>query len=79
MPLYTFRTSDDPDTTVVDLADDDAAWREAVTTCAELLRDIDGHFPSGVPWELSVVDESGRPFATIRVTASKAVPRLVAK
>ena len=74
MPFYTFMTSDDPESTIVELIDDDAAWSEAVATCAELLRDIDGHFPSEVPWELSVVDAAGQPFATIRVMAFRAAP-----
>lgn len=33
-----------PDPEGVDLKDDDDAWEQAVVTCAEIIRDEDGHF-----------------------------------
>ena len=43
-----------PDPEGVDLKDDDDAWEQAVVTCAEIIRDEDGHFELGMQWRLDV-------------------------
>jgi hypothetical protein len=39
-----------------ELADDEAAWKEATIIAGELFRDIDGKFRPGQEWSLEVTD-----------------------
>lgn len=74
MPRYFFHTDGSApfhDATGVDLADDDAAWSQAVVAFGELLRDIDGKLPDGEEITITVVDEAGRPIATLRFAGER--------
>lgn len=56
-----------PDPEGVDLRDDDDAWKQAVVTCAEIIRDEDGRFKIGMQWRLDVQAEDRRPLFTLRL------------
>lgn len=68
MPKYFFHITQDgatnPDTAGIDLTDVKRAWSEAVVTCGEILRDLDGEFDS--EWRMDVEDDQG-PVFNIRV------------
>ena len=65
MPKFAFTVDDGrtvPETTVVDLTDFDHAKSEAIRAAGEMLADIGaGVIWDGVPWNLTVKDENGRP------------------
>ena len=65
VPKYTFIVADgrnSPETTVIDLLDVEHAKSEAIRTAGEMLADIGaGAIWDGVPWNLKVQDERGRP------------------
>lgn len=56
-----------PDPEGVDLKDDDDAWEQAVVTCAEIIRDEDGHFKLGMQWRLDVQGEDRHTLFTLRL------------
>lgn len=56
-----------PDSEGVDLRDDNDAWKQAVVTCAEIIRDEDGRFKIGMQWRLDVQAEDRRPLFTLRL------------
>ena len=63
MPRFFFNIYDSevrPDPEGVELADGDAAWAEAVRSCGEMLKDIDGEFPADDEWRMEVADDSGK-------------------
>jgi hypothetical protein len=46
-----------------------AAQKEALAICADLARDILAHLTDGSGWQVSVSDETGRPFYRVSVVA----------
>ena len=72
MPHYSFTISRGgrfQPSTVSDLADDDAAEREAAGMFADVARDIAKDLQSTPEWQLEVSDDAGRSIFKIRVTA----------
>ena len=53
----------------LDLPDEDAAWREAIVSCSELIADLNGDLRSGDEWRLDVTDENGAVRFRLRVSA----------
>lgn len=53
----------------LDLPDDDAAWREAIASCSELIADLNGELRAGGEWRMDVTDETGVIRLRIRVSA----------
>jgi hypothetical protein len=43
----------------IDLPDGDAAWREAITACGELISYLDPDLKAGTEWRMDVTDETG--------------------
>jgi hypothetical protein len=43
----------------IDLPDEEAAWREAITACSELISDLDLNLKTGTEWRMDVTDETG--------------------
>jgi hypothetical protein len=72
MPQYSFSVrngrSSPPDTTSM-LPSAAAAQKEALAICADLARDILAHLTDGSGWQVSVSDETGRPFYRVSVVA----------
>ena len=76
MPRYFFnirheRSGDD--TEGEELPDQNAAWREATSMAAELLRDIDGKLRPGQDVQLVVTDEFRNRLYVIRIIAERCV------
>jgi hypothetical protein len=46
-----------------------AAQKEALTICADLAKDIVLHLADKSSWQITVSDETGRPFYRVSVTA----------
>lgn len=72
MPRYFFHIQhikSVPDTEGVELADAGEAWKEATTSCGEMLRDLDGNLAPGPEWRMDVTDAKGQPMFNIRVNA----------
>ena len=44
----------------VELADDEAAWIETTTACAEMLRDLDGALKAGPEWRMEAPGSPAR-------------------
>jgi hypothetical protein len=57
-----------PDTTSM-LPHAAAAQKEALTICADLAKDIVLHLADKSSWQITVSDETGRPFYRVSVTA----------
>jgi hypothetical protein len=57
-----------PDTTSM-LPNASAAEKLALAMCADLARDIVTHLTDDAGWQVSVSDESGRPFYKVSVVA----------
>jgi uncharacterized protein DUF6894 len=51
------------------LPDAAAAQKEALAICADLAKDIVHHLTDKSGWQITVSDETGRPFYRISVTA----------
>lgn len=69
MPRYFFHLTGSTsfiDKDGIELADEDAAWSEAVSSCGHLLQDIDGRLPERSEITLRVADEGGQHVATLR-------------
>jgi hypothetical protein len=76
MPRYFFHIRDGRENTHVDtvgdeLADDEAAWREAVASAGLTLRDLSRSLKVGSDWRLEVVDNQGSQLFVIRVQTSR--------
>ncbi|WP_456769629.1 DUF6894 family protein [Bradyrhizobium sp. USDA 3650] len=54
-----------------ELADDEAAWREATSYVGAVFRDIDGKFRPGQSWSLEVADAAGKPLYFITIGSRK--------
>lgn len=54
----------------LELADNEAAWEEATTSCGELLKDIDGDLRQGGDLKMVVLDEARAPLFTVRVSST---------
>jgi hypothetical protein len=64
MPRYYFHVQCDGaepsiDTEGVELPDEGAAWDEAISTCGQMIHDIDGAMRAGTVWQMEVTDEAG--------------------
>lgn len=69
MPRYFFHLTGHTsfvDKEGVELIDDDDAWSTAVSSCGDILRDIDGRLPERSEITVRVADEGGRHVATLR-------------
>lgn len=60
-----------PDAIGEELADDDAAWKEATVTAGKLLQDLDGTLKPDREWRMEVSDESGKLVWVLRVLAER--------
>jgi hypothetical protein len=72
MPRYFFNFHDGkdlPDDRGVELADRDAAHREAIVTAGEMLKETDRKFLAGDVWEMHVTDEAGATVCRLRFSA----------
>jgi Domain of unknown function (DUF6894) len=72
MPRYFFDVRDGqdiPDVEGVELADRDAAHREAFHTAGEMLKEADRKFLQGDVWEMHVTDEAGKTVCRLRFSA----------
>jgi uncharacterized protein DUF6894 len=73
MPLYYFSTTHGQVTNDhlegLELPDDEAAWREATTSCGEMIRDLDGDLKAGPEWRMEVKRESGEVVYRLRFSA----------
>jgi hypothetical protein len=64
MPRYYFHvhcegTEPSVDTEGVEMADEGAAWDEAISTCGQMIHDIDGAMRAGTVWRMEVSDQAG--------------------
>src|SRR5688500_2116799 len=74
MPRYYINLHDGemrPDREGSELPHNHAAWSEAVRTCGEMLKNIDGDLPVNSKWEMEVSDEHGRTIFTLRFSANE--------
>jgi uncharacterized protein DUF6894 len=72
MPRYFFNVHDGqelPDAEGVDLADREAAHREAFRASGEMLKSADRKFLEGDDWEMHVTDEAGKTVCRLRFSA----------
>lgn len=73
MPQYFFHLNhlhERSDGDGIDLPDFDSAWAEAVRTCGEMLRNLDGSLKPDTPFELTVADEEGAVRARLQITVA---------
>jgi len=70
MRRYFFNVGDHRDEEGTVLADEDAAWEEAVAVFAELVQ-LDGMLRPGQSCLLQVTDDDGEEFCTLRVAATR--------
>jgi hypothetical protein len=72
MPEYSFSIrnggSPPPDTTAI-LPSARAAQELALVICADLARDIVAHLTVDAGWQMSVSDETGKPFYRVSIVA----------
>jgi hypothetical protein len=63
MPRYYFHvqcgTESSIDLEGVEMADEKSAWHEAVSTCGQMIHDVDGAMRAGTVWQMEVTDEAG--------------------
>ena len=64
MPRYFFHVHCDGvepslDAEGIELADEAAAWDEAISTCGQMIHDIDGALRAGTVWRMEVTDVAG--------------------
>jgi hypothetical protein len=71
MPLYHFDIASNSRRQVVDLADDEAAWREARAFCRDMSRDIIDAFDIIPEWQLDVSEADGRHLCRFRLLADR--------
>jgi hypothetical protein len=71
MPVYRFQGPVGADPEPIELANDDAAWSEAVTLFGAMLRDADGALPSGSEWRLLVFDGNNEEVIRIESRAQR--------
>ena len=73
MPRFFFQIADGrhvrPANEGIDLPDEDAAWREAITACGELIRGLDRDWKGGIEWRMNVTDETGAILFRLRFSA----------
>jgi hypothetical protein len=72
MPVYYFVIQPDQfptDPDPVELPDDRAAWKEAVRSAGEIIKDLDGSFEVGSEWSLQIQDAEHKPLSTIKIIA----------
>lgn len=70
MPVYGFSWTGAPLTTI-DLPDEQAAWSQAITTVGEILKELDGSFPSPGAFNMDVTARDGRTLIAISVHATR--------
>ena len=71
MPVYAFQWTGEKAVTEVELADEQAAWSQAVTTTGQMLRELDGSFPMPGSLEVEVKDDAGRSVGWISIMAHR--------
>jgi hypothetical protein len=74
MPRYFFNIDGFPtltDEKGEELRDHDMAWREAVITAGEVLRDMGNRLRPEQEWRLQVVDEQRQPLYVIYVSSRR--------
>jgi hypothetical protein len=74
MPQYFFNVyyeHSNIDSIGEELADNQAAWREATSISGELLRDLSRRFQPGQEWRLEVMDASRKPLYVIRLSGEE--------
>jgi hypothetical protein len=64
MPRYYFHvqcdgTEPSNDAEGIEMADEEAAWDEAISTCGQMIHDVDGAMRAGTVWQMEVTDEAG--------------------
>jgi hypothetical protein len=63
MPRYYFHvqcgTESSIDAEGIEMADEGAAWVEAISTCGQMIHDIDGAMRTGTVWQMEVTNEAG--------------------
>lgn len=64
MPRYFFHVRCDGaepsvDAEGIELADEGAAWDEAISTCGQMIHDVDGAMRADTIWQMEVTDEAG--------------------
>ena len=64
MPRYYFHvhcagTEPSVDAEGIEMADETAAWDEAISTCGQMIHDIDGAMRAGTVWRMDVTDDAG--------------------
>ena len=72
MPRYFFNVyheRSDADEVGEELADQQAAWKEATITAGHLLQSLGGRLQPGRDWRLEVTDEFAKPLFLICVSA----------
>ncbi|WP_376772693.1 DUF6894 family protein [Ancylobacter sonchi] len=74
MPIYSFKWSGEELPTEVDLPDEHAAWSEAVMTLGQMLRELDGSFPTEGELEMEVQSGTGATVGWILVKTGKGRP-----
>jgi hypothetical protein len=43
----------------IEMADEGAAWNEAISTCGQMIHDLDGAMRAGTVWQMEVTDDAG--------------------
>ncbi len=72
MPRYFFHVrygTEQPDAVGTELRDFGEAWKQALTTAGEMLRELDGAFRPRTTWTMAVVDEKGAEVCVVRISA----------
>jgi hypothetical protein len=64
MPRYFFHvhcdgTEPSVDAEGTEMADEGAAWDEAISTCGQMIQDVDGAMRAGAVWRMEVTDDAG--------------------
>lgn len=64
MPRYYFHvhcegTEPSVDAEGIEMADERAAWEEAISTCGQMIHDVDGAMRAGKVWQMEVTDDAG--------------------
>ncbi|WP_371345716.1 hypothetical protein [Ancylobacter sp. IITR112] len=67
MPTFAFQWTGETAPALVDLPDEAAAWRQAVATTGEILRDLDGSLPVPGDFEMTVRDATGAVLLAITI------------
>ena len=74
MPRFHFDIHDgvaQPDPDGLEMRDKDEAWAEAVRSCGEMLKDIDGQLQPGSEWRMDVTDAARKPVFTLCFIATE--------